>query len=326
MAASPTDGFFSQVGMFRLSLNSLGEMYKKADIVLSLGDKKIIAVPDRWVNYLSEGIKIHWADPLQFQKIGQLAQGNNKWKYDYGAYDLIILCDADIILIKPLDELLLLAREKNAVTGVIAHYPFPHHEDEKPDALWHFFANKFTGKDIQLNYRYTLLKTNDQDENTKCPFYLNFGFVAMTPEVFNTIRETYLDIRSDIVPLLKTPVFSGQIALTLAIHKHNIPTQSAEMKYNFPNDPIAEELYPDQLKEISIIHYLRTQKFDRQKIFATEKAFNKFLLLELEGSNKIFQEYIRSITHGRYPFKYNTSYLKNALSLLGNVLRNRRAP
>jgi len=333
-AASPTDGFFSQVGMFRLSLNSLGGIYKDADIILSLGGNEIGDIPDRWASYFGDGIKLYWADPIQFQKIGIRAQGDNKWRYNYKDYDLVVFFDADTMLIKPLDELLFATKEENTVTGVIAHYPFPCGKDENPSDLWHFLAKEFTGKDIQLNYSYSLLQNYakksplklDRDvlrmwrqlpskvqswfsrvidtnsKNTNCPFYLNFGFVAMTPEVLMTIRESYLDIRSKIIPFLTMPIYSGQIALTLAIHKHDVPTCSAGIKYNFPNDPLAEKLYPDQLKEISVIHYLRTQKFDRQKIFTTEEAFNEFLFLELEGSNKVFQNYIRNLTKGKYPF------------------------
>ena len=300
IAASPTDGFFSQVGIFRLALNSLGGMYKEADIFLSLGDEKITDIPNRWSQYLDVGVIINWADPSEFQRIGKRAQGENKWLHDYSAYDLIIFSDADTILLTPIDELLFLTKEKKTVTGVIAHYPFPYDKNANIDELWQFLSNEFTGKDIELAYNHTLPAKNSY---IKCPFYLNFGFVIMAPSIFMTIRDTYLSIRSRISPLLKYPIFSGQIALTLAIHKHNVPTHSAEMRYNFPNDPIAEKLYPGQLDNVSVIHYLRTDKFDRQKIFTTEKAFNKFLSLDLQGSNKVFQGHIRAITRGLYPFE-----------------------
>ena len=303
IAASPTDGFFSQVGMFRLSLNSLGGVYKDADIFLSLGGEKIISIPDRWTEHLSEGVVINWADPLEYLRIGNRAQGENKWKHDYSAYDLIIFSDADTILVNPIDELLSMVKEKNLVSGVIAHYPFPHNKGESIDDFWQILSNKFAGKDIELTYTHTLPGNRKEINQSKCPFYLNFGFVVMTPRVFMSIRETYLRIRMEISSLLQHPIFSGQIALTLAIHKHNISTHSIDMRYNFPNDPIADKLYPEQLKNVSIIHYLRTEKFDRQKIFATEEAFNDFLLLDLEGSNQVFQSHIRAITHGRYPFK-----------------------
>jgi hypothetical protein len=127
------------------------------------------------------------------------------------------------------------------------------------------------------------------------------------------IRNSFLDIRSEIAPLLTDTRFSGQIALTLALCKHDVPVRGLEMKYNFPNDPVADRLYQDQLNQICVLHYLRTDKFDRQKIFTTEKAFNEFLHLDLQGSNKIFQQHIRSITHGRYPFGQLTTNTENTI-------------
>jgi hypothetical protein len=74
------------------------------------------------------------------------------------------------------------------------------------------------------------------------------------------------------------------------------------MSYNFPNDPVADKLYPQELNSISVLHYLRTDKFDRQKIFVSKKNFEKFLSLRLTGSNKIFQEFVKYLTGGKYPF------------------------
>lgn len=299
--ASPTDAFYSQVAMFRLALDSFGGIYKKAHIILSLGNETIEPISNRWLDHLGVNTMLYWTDTSLFLDIGQLAQGNNRWNHNYDNYDLIIFSDADTILIKPINELLLQVMKKNLVAGVIAHYPFPHDKNESPNELWHNYAKRFIGKDISLNFRYTLL--NSQDEDSSCPFYVNFGFVVMTPQTLNTIRKSFLNIRSSIIPFLKNPRFSGQIALTLAIHKHEIPVMSAPMIYNFPNDPIADKLYSNQLKSIAIIHYLRTNKFDRQKIFTSEKNFRRFLSLRLKGSNKFFQKFIREITYDQYPFK-----------------------
>ena len=39
------------------------------------------------------------------------------------------------------------------------------------------------------------------------------------------------------------------------------------MRYNFPNDPIAERMYPDDLANVVVYHYLRTAAFNRHEIF-----------------------------------------------------------
>lgn len=300
--ASPTDAFYAQVSMFRMALDSFGGIYKEAHIILSLGDEKISLTPEKWVHYLGPNTIFHWTDPKLFRDIGQRAQGDNRWKYNYDDYDLIIMSDADTILLRPIDELLMYVKETNLIAGVIAHAPFPDHDKKYSNEIWHYLAKKHTKKDINLDFTYTLRRYDNQGRTLKCPFYINFGFCIMTTQTFKSIRSTYLLIRSKLITELRNPRFSAQIALALAIHNHNVPTMSIPMAYNFPNDPRADTMYSDQLESISIIHYLRTTKFDRQKIFTSENFFDEFLSLKLEGSNRVFQKFIRKLTYGQYPF------------------------
>ena len=74
------------------------------------------------------------------------------------------------------------------------------------------------------------------------------------------------------------------------------------MRYNFPNDPIADGKYSSEIGQLCLIHYLRTELFDRHKIFASADAFEAFMGLQLGGSNRIFQDRVREITGGIYPF------------------------
>jgi hypothetical protein len=101
---------------------------------------------------------------------------------------------------------------------------------------------------------------------------------------------------------VEAPVFSGQIALTLALAAHDVATRAVGLRYNFPNDRRADRLHPEELLDVRLIHYLRTEQFDRQEIFATERAFHRFLSLQLDGSDRVFQLYIRKLTKDVYPF------------------------
>ncbi len=74
------------------------------------------------------------------------------------------------------------------------------------------------------------------------------------------------------------------------------------MRYNFPNDPVADAMYPDELSSALVIHFLRTDRFDRHRIFASASAFRDFLDLPLGGSNRILQQRVAKITAGNYPF------------------------
>jgi hypothetical protein len=125
----------------------------------------------------------------------------------------------------------------------------------------------------------------------------------MTSGMIKTIRDTYFSIRPQIAPLLKYPEFAGQIALTLSILRQDIPTNTLGLRFNFPNDPIADSLHPKELEDVRLIHYLRTDQFDRQIIFTDKNTFKDFLSKPLHGSNKVFQEHVRKLTNGVYPFE-----------------------
>ena len=74
------------------------------------------------------------------------------------------------------------------------------------------------------------------------------------------------------------------------------------LRFNFPNDPLAETLYPEELESVSAIHYLRTDRFDRHEIFASPDEFAQFLELPLDGANRLFRKAVRRLLGDRYPF------------------------
>ncbi|MEO7841488.1 MAG: glycoside hydrolase family 99-like domain-containing protein [Anaerolineales bacterium] len=302
ITASPNDSFYSKIAMFRLALDALGGVYKKAHIILAIGDKEFSPLPERWKPFLGKNVKLNWADPQLYTKYANAAQGNARWKYNYDGYDIVILCDADTILVKPIDEALARIQQSPVVMGVIAQYPFTWKTHDDNNQAWMSLAKQFLGKPIDLKYKYALIP--DDDPSANCPFYINYGFVILTPKIIKTVANTFLDLRSKIISLkeIKYPIFSGQIALALSLLALDIPTYELGLQYNFPNDPLADQLHPKELKDVRLIHYLRTDKFDRHAVFTTEEAFNGFLSLKLEGSNKLFQDHVRKLTDGKYPF------------------------
>ena len=74
------------------------------------------------------------------------------------------------------------------------------------------------------------------------------------------------------------------------------------MRYNFPNDPTADTLYPEEMQNIIFMHYLRHRHFDRNRIFAESQAFDTFMAAELYGSNEIFRRHVAQLTGGVFPF------------------------
>ena len=301
--ASPNHEFYSQIAMFRLALDSLGGIYENADLIISLGHEGKInsKLPRRWKSYLSKNVIFHWVSPEEFKEKSYMAQVDHRWKIDYSEYDIVVLCDADVIILKPIDDLLFLTLKSPAITGAIAHTNFRPRKNSDPQGTWNELATKLLGRTLRFDYRYSLA-VNKEPEYTFCPFYLNFGFVLFTPDLLDSIKDTFLEFRPKVASMIVNPYFSAQVTLPLAAEYCQIPTRAVGLRYNFPNDEFADEFQKNELSDVRIIHYLRSHHFDRQKMFTTKKFFKQFLSLDLDGCDKFFQEFIIDLTNGQYPF------------------------
>jgi hypothetical protein len=287
--------------MLSVALHHLGGIYRNARVVAVFGDTEVRPLPERWLPWLG-GMVIHWVSPAEFQQKGYSAQGDARWLHIPENCDFVIFMDADAMLLCQIDDLLTELIASPAVAGVIAHLPFPQLPDQTPVQKWGSLARQFIGRDLLLEYTHAFANDDTPLSHRHCPFYLNFGFVIISSDLAKQLRSTYLEIRPRVASYLQTHIFSAQVALTLAVYANHVSRKAISIKYNFPNDVIAETLYPDALRDIRVIHYLRTHHFDRQRIFAKREEFDQFLELDLLGSEKIFQNHIRLITKSQYPF------------------------
>lgn len=298
---SPTDAFFSQAAMFRLGLDSLGGIYERARVVLCLGAPEIHAIPPRWRPYMSR-IDVLWA-PVELVRLNGTG-GVHRYDLIDAASDLSILCDADTLMVRPFDPQALRAFvDAPAIRGVIAHYCPPLVDDTGKDYgdrggewFWRFISARAVGRIIPCSYTYSL----DPGQQA-CPFYVNYGFVCGTFEVLRRLKHEL----ASLLPRIRADLanrFAGQIGIALSCHAAGLPVEALAMRYNFPNDPAADARYPDELAQAVLLHYLRLEHFDRQRIFVSASAFHEFLGLPLDGSNRVFQARVREITGGVYPF------------------------
>jgi hypothetical protein len=310
--ASPDDGFFSQLALFRLSLDTLGDIYRDAHLFVTLGGREPVTTPERWSSSLARNTSVRHVGADLFDRYGPFAQGNARLLHDYDGFDAVIFCDADTLFVRPIDDLLSESRAEPAVAGVIAHYPFPHDDGEDVEALWHALARAHAGRPIRLDHHHTLVPYRDRAGFPRCPFYVNHGFVLLKPAVIRTIAASYLEIRDRLLGQAKNPRFTGQMALTLALLRHEVPTRAVGMRFNFPNDPVADRLHPEELADVRMLHYLRTERFDRSAILTTPANFASFLTLPLTGSDLLLQRHVRRITGGHYPFPASPEAVKPA--------------
>ena len=294
---SPNDGFYSQIAMFRLALDRLGGDYERARLVAVFGDHSITAMPERWLPHFRR-IEVVRVDPLVFQTSGMRAQCDLRFELIRDDADIAIMCDADTILCAPFADDFINAVSAGALTGVIAHYHFPWaHGTGNPLADWQLLSRLVIGREIEACYTYSLTDS----AIPVAPFYVNLGVLAAQPRTLHRLDAAMRRIRSDVMAHLDN-AFDAQVALALAVIADGLTTASVPMRYNFPNDPIADERYPEELENIVILHYLRHHTFDRQTVFSTEDKFRRFLDMALTGSNRKLQDVVRMITGNVYPF------------------------
>ncbi len=311
ICGSPNDAFYSQAAIFRYFLDSFGGIYRAARLVLCLDSNERDPLPKRWRPYFKK-IEIHTAKPENpiFHHSGRSIDFDGRvlsYSLINSDADLSIICDADTLLVRPFPETLLDDLIHNpAIGAVIAHYPPGIHlTDERGknyshlsnEQFWEALSASVIGRPVTCENTYTL-----ESISIRCPFYINNGFIAGKPYLMKRLYDELFIVQPKVREFFEN-WFYGQIAVAMAVESAGLPTRVLPMRYNFPNDPIADAKYPGELDNVIVIHYLRTNHFDRHQIFASADNFYKFLSLDLTGSNLIFQNYVNSVTNGVYPFR-----------------------
>ena len=90
---------------------------------------------------------------------------------------------------------------------------------------------------------------------------------------------------SEVHPVLERMLggyFVAQISVALAVELAGIPWRALPMRFNFPNDRIADRRYAAELDRVVLIHYLRHELFDRHRIFGQRASFDQFMSMTLE--------------------------------------------
>ena len=143
-------------------------------------------LPEQWVPYFDR-IEVHYVSGEAFQR----KQPASDQRFDLLSSDAhcSCLCDADTVLVRPLPhEFLDELTRSPAVCGVVAHYPFPVEVDTRrpgvpgglirnaQEAAWNALSEAILGRQITRPLRYTLLEGAADD---RCPFYVNYGFLAV---------------------------------------------------------------------------------------------------------------------------------------------------
>ena len=301
IAASPTPAFYSQVAALTVSLRRLPWSRWTPRVHLYLGGASEPAAFTRWRPYLRD-VEVRWASAARFARDGDWAQSDDVFRFAPHDADVLLAMDADTLPVAPLEGLLDRVHDSGSIAGVIAHYPTATPAAGSLRDGWARLAQDITTVPLDFAYAHTLMDPAAPAAQRVTPFYLNFGVVAFPRATFDDVAGRYLTIRPKLMERLADGDFSGQAALTLAIAAAGARTLALPMRFNFPNDPRAEQMYPDELANVVVFHYLRTTNFDRHRIFVSADEYRRFLNQRLGGVDGSFQQAVRARLGPDYPF------------------------
>ncbi|WP_300554067.1 hypothetical protein [Maricaulis sp.] len=296
LCGSVTPGFLSQFAFFRLCLDALGGHYRDARLVALLGDHTEASIPEEWVPYL-ERIEIVWAHEPGAENIVHSAQHYRRFDVLRDGADLCFICDADVAPLAAFDDLITELVQTPALAGVMAHYPFPmpNRQSREPEKDWQEIAEDVLGYRLDLDHRFLLAP------HQPTPFYINYGVFVGTPSMLKCFaardRELFEPVARHV-----THWWASQVSLALTCIDLALPTRELVPRFNYPNYELCDELFPDEMADIRLMHYLGLKAFDRQKIFCQPAAFDALMTADLTGSNAVFQSRVEAITSGVFPF------------------------
>jgi hypothetical protein len=300
--ASPTCGFFSQIAAFKFVLGKLNWSRWKPSILACFGGEADAEALEAWKPYLHDVTMIFAPNSGPEENPFYYAQIDGLFRAAPDDADVLARMDADTLPVSDLEDLLDYVVKTSSIAGVMAHFAFPVKPPVPSREAWAQAAQGLLGAELDFRYSYSLAEASLGKEYCVAPFYLNDGAVFFPKSVFRDYAEHYLAMRPKLMERLTFPYFSGQIALALAVAELRARTCALPMRYNFPNDELATKKFPEELQSVKIFHYLRTDQFDRQLIFAEAHKYKEFLRAPLSGANKKFQQCAEQLIGAEFPF------------------------
>lgn len=300
--ASPSSTFFSQVAAFALAMRRLDWRCWEPSILLCLGGEPDTDAFLEWLPFLSDTATLFVPAKLAEATPWYNAQIDALYRWAPRDADVLVRMDADTLLVGDIEDLLDYVSQTGSIAGTIAHDRFPAWPGTTSREAWQRISLGLVETPLDFCYTYSLLDPKMAKDDLVTPFYLNDGAVFYPRAVFGGFAKRYLTLRPSLIERLPDPYYAGQVALALIVSNSGMRHCALPMRYNFPNDDEAARRYPEELESAKILHYLRTEAFDRRQIFRDPQAYRYFVQTQLFGVNRVFQDHIRRIFGEEYPF------------------------
>jgi len=169
----------------------------------------------------------------------------------------VLMADADILIVGPLDDLTNFLPTPRSVAGVIATKPpFTARGKGDDETRWPDLYRTAGLAPPPFDFPIPGHGTHYPLSGiAKSPAYYNFGFVIGRNEAMNAIRETF---HADYLAAndFMQNVLAGQAGLGLSIRRNELDAAALPLRYNFWSQDKYLANFPEEADDIRVLHYL----------------------------------------------------------------------
>lgn len=272
---SPTPSFFTMVHMLAESLRSFGGMFSQARIIVSIGDDiEPFDIAQARPELEPYAIEWRWTDREEFRLHSYFATGLMRWAEPFES-EFVLMADADILIMAPLDEVLDYLPTPRSIAGVIATKPpFTARGAGDDETRWPelYRAAGLTPPPFEFpipghGTHYPLSGI------ARAPAYYNFGFVIGRRAAMNSIRRSF---QADylVAKDFMNSVLAGQAGLGLSITRHQLDPSALPLRFNFWSQGKYLDNFAEEAENIKVLHYLNgpfAKHGDNESLFEVER-------------------------------------------------------
>jgi hypothetical protein len=296
---SPLDHYYNRVHLIAHSIRSLGGRYADAGIRVTIGadaEPQDLHKKLPWSRRLN--IDWRWIDRREFLTWSgtahpYIATMMERFRPPFDA-DNILMLDADVIAMRPFDELLTRLETRPGIAGVMAHVsPFQPHEHE---AWWRRFFKDAGLAAPEFAHALSGWGLMDHEPTRRLsPPYFNTGVLLAPRALLAQLYDPYMECLVAVRKVLDTYFFE-QIALTVAMYRAGLPFHVVPLRYNFPNQAAFDAAQPGELRELCFLHFLRSDVVKREADFVDLTTLKRLVARQdLSGSNEKLRQRVAEL-------------------------------
>lgn len=298
---SPRPHYFNRIRFLAASIRALGGPYSEVRTRVTVGED--VEPYDLYrENPWSEALGVDWVwvprqDFAQWRGTQHeyIATMMERFRPPFTSRYVLML-DADVLVIRPFDELVEAAERAQGPAAVMAHVsPFKNTTPGHQDAWRLLFAE--SGLHVpKFGFEHSGWGLKELDpERRFSPPYFNTGTLLAPASALNELYHPYLAALDRVRGFMDTYYFE-QIALTLALFSEDMGFEVVPLRYNFPNQPEFDAAHPEELASVRFLHFLRTQVVDRERDFESLGSIRRLMARsDLTGSNEVLRARLQQV-------------------------------